>query len=130
MRLHSPQFQQSAGATPSQVSLGTQMFSQRDQRGVLLTVETEVTVGSYGVQMKGVLPWLVHWARRAGTKDFYPALAAPVSPVQNTFFLTIHYKVNLCVPTAQQPGLPVVQGHLSIIILEIIATYCLCLRYT
>jgi hypothetical protein len=35
--------------------------------------------------MKGLLPWLVRWARRAGTRDFYPALAALVSPVQNIF---------------------------------------------
>jgi hypothetical protein len=28
---------------------------------------------TYGVKMKVVLPWLVHWARRAGTKDFYSA---------------------------------------------------------
>jgi hypothetical protein len=27
-------------------------------------------MGTYGVKMKVVLPWLVHWARRAGTKDF------------------------------------------------------------
>jgi hypothetical protein len=33
--------------------------------------------------MKGVLPWLVRLARRAGTRDFCLALAAIVSPVQN-----------------------------------------------
>jgi hypothetical protein len=34
--------------------------------------------------MKEVLPWLPHWALRAGTRDFCPALAgALVSPVQN-----------------------------------------------
>ncbi len=31
---------------------------------------------------EGVLPWLVRWALRASTRDFYPALAALVSPVQ------------------------------------------------
>jgi hypothetical protein len=35
--------------------------------------------------MKGVLPWLVPWARRAGKMDFCPVLAAPVGPVQNIF---------------------------------------------
>ncbi len=35
--------------------------------------------------MKGVLPWFVRWARRAGTRDSNPALAALVSPVQNIF---------------------------------------------
>jgi hypothetical protein len=41
--------------------------------------------------MEGILPWLVRWARRAGTKDFYPALAAMVSPVKNIFFLTVDH---------------------------------------
>jgi hypothetical protein len=36
--------------------------------------------------MKGILPWLVHWACRAGTKEFAPALAALLDPVQNIFF--------------------------------------------
>ncbi len=35
--------------------------------------------------MQGVLPWWVRWARRAGKRDFYPALAVQVSPVQNIF---------------------------------------------
>jgi hypothetical protein len=42
-------------------------------------------MGTQRVQMKGVLPWLVCWACRAGTKDFYPTLAALVSPAQNLF---------------------------------------------
>ncbi len=41
--------------------------------------------------MKGVLLWLVRWARRAGTRDFWPALAALVGIVQTIFFLTAHY---------------------------------------
>jgi hypothetical protein len=36
--------------------------------------------------MKGVLPWLVRWARHAGTRDFYPGLAALVSPITKYFF--------------------------------------------
>jgi hypothetical protein len=36
-------------------------------------------MGTQRVQMKEVLPWLVLWSRRAGTRDFYPALAAQVS---------------------------------------------------
>ncbi len=35
--------------------------------------------------MKGVLPSLVRWARCTGKRDFCPALAAPVGPVQNIF---------------------------------------------
>jgi hypothetical protein len=40
-------------------------------------VETE-QMGTHGVHLKGVLPWLVPWARRAGTRYFYPVLAALV----------------------------------------------------
>jgi hypothetical protein len=51
--------------------------------------------------MKGVLPWLVRRACRAGTRDFFPALTALVGPVQNTFFRqrTLFYFI---VPVAQQ----------------------------
>jgi hypothetical protein len=49
-------------------------------------------------QMIGVLPWLVRWTRRAGTRDFYPALAALVSVVQNIIFLTIHTLFHLISP--------------------------------
>ncbi len=48
------------------------------------------------------------WARRAGTRDFYPALAALVSPLQNIFL-----PFNLCVPIAQELGQTVVQARLS-----------------
>jgi hypothetical protein len=44
-------------------------------------------MGTQGEHLKGVLPWLVRWARRAGTRVFSPALAALVGPVQNIFFL-------------------------------------------
>ncbi len=43
-------------------------------------------MGTHGVQMKGVIPWLIRLARRADKKYFYPDLAALVSPVQNIFF--------------------------------------------
>jgi hypothetical protein len=46
--------------------------------------------------MKGVLPWLVRWARRASIIDFCPDLPALVGPVQNIFFLTIHYFTSSC----------------------------------
>ncbi len=57
--------------------------------------------------MKGVLPWFVRWARRVGTKDFYPALGALVSPVEN-FFSSSH------VPIAKKIGQTVVLGRLSL----------------
>ncbi len=41
--------------------------------------------GTQRVQMKGVLPWLFRWACAAGTRDFCPALAALIGPVQNIF---------------------------------------------
>jgi hypothetical protein len=39
--------------------------------------------------MKGVFPWLVRWAHRAGIRiiDFCPALAALFSPVEIIIFL-------------------------------------------
>ncbi len=39
--------------------------------------------------MKGVLPWLVHWARRFSTGDLCPALAALVS---------LYYKIFVSLP--------------------------------
>jgi len=49
----------------------------------LLIVETEAN--------GNIWSWLIIWARRAGTRDLYPALAAQASPVQNTLFRTVHY---------------------------------------
>ncbi len=63
--------------------------------------------------MKKVLPGLVHWALRAGTRDFCPALSALDGPVQNRFFQAIHY-LNSFVPFAQQAGQAVVPGRLSL----------------
>jgi hypothetical protein len=53
--------------------------------------------------MKGILTWSVRWTRRAGTIDFFLALAALVSPVQNIIFLTAHFSL-YSVPIAQQHG--------------------------
>jgi hypothetical protein len=53
----------------------------------LLSVENEAN-GTQGVHMKGVLPWLVHWARCAATRDFCPALDAQSGPVQNIYFFS------------------------------------------
>jgi hypothetical protein len=47
-------------------------------------------MGTHRVQMKRVLPWLLCWACRAGTRNFFPALAALVSPVQSIFYLAVH----------------------------------------
>jgi hypothetical protein len=42
------------------------------------------------IYMKGVLPWLVRWACRFSIRNFCPALAALVGPVQNMLFLSPH----------------------------------------
>ncbi len=68
-------------------------------------------MGTYRVQMKRDLPWLVRLARRAGTRDLF-AFTALVSPAQNIFFLTAHF-ITLWVPIAQQTVQAVVQGRLS-----------------
>jgi hypothetical protein len=48
-------------------------------------------MGNLGVHMKGVLLWLIRWTRRAGTRDFCPALESLVSLGQNTIFLPAHF---------------------------------------
>jgi hypothetical protein len=52
-------------------------------------------MGTHGVHRKGVLPWLLRWACRAGIRNFCPALAALVSLVQNVFFLTAPHIISL-----------------------------------
>jgi hypothetical protein len=71
-------------------------------------------MGTQSVQKKGVLPWLVRCACRAGTRDFFSALAALVSPVQNIIFL-IKYTAyfNSFVHIAQQLWQGAVLGRLS-----------------
>ncbi len=65
--------------------------------------------------MIGVLPWLVPWARRVVSRDFYPALAALVSPASpKHFFLLTKYFFTFCIPITQQPGQGVVPVRLSL----------------
>ncbi len=52
----------------------------------MLTVETDVNLGTQRGQMIGILPLLARWTRRVGTIDFCPALASLVSPVDGEFF--------------------------------------------
>jgi hypothetical protein len=63
--------------------------------------------------MKGVLSWLVRWACRAGTRDFYSALAALVGPVQNILSLAVNF-FNSSVPIALQARQSAVLGRLSL----------------
>jgi hypothetical protein len=71
----------------------------------LLTVETEAN-GDLWSTYERAYPWLVRWARRAGTIDFCPALAALVSTVYVKYCFShrtlFHFTV--LVPIAQQPG--------------------------
>jgi len=64
--------------------------------------------------MKRVLPRLVLWACRAGTRDFCSALAALVGPVQNIFSLAVYYFNIPLSLIAQQAGKVAVLGRLSL----------------
>jgi hypothetical protein len=79
----------------------------------LLTVKTEW--GTQRGQMKGALSWFVPWACRAGTRDFCSAWTALGGPVQNIFFLTVHYS-NSFVPNALQVLQAAVLGRLSLLV--------------
>jgi hypothetical protein len=80
--------------------------SERLERGGPCSVETEVNGDTKSTKMKGVLSWLSCWACRAGTRDFCPALAALVGPVQTIFYSPV--------PIPQQAGQAVVEGRLSL----------------
>jgi hypothetical protein len=71
---------------------------ERLERGDLFKLLKLWKMGTLGVPMKGVLPWLFCWARRDSPRDFCPALAALVSPL----------------PIAQLPGQVGVLGRLSL----------------
>jgi hypothetical protein len=74
----------------------------------LLTVETEANRDSErNPSLVGSL------SCRVGTRDFCPALATIVCPVQNMFFISIHYFTSF-VPIAQQAGQTVMPGRLSL----------------
>ncbi len=75
----------------------------------LLTVEIEV----YG-DSKSTNERLVRWDCHTGTRDCcFLCLGCSTVPVQNIFFLTVHY-FNSFFPIAQQAGQAVVLGHLSL----------------
>jgi hypothetical protein len=79
----------------------------------LLSVETEMNGRSKSTNEKG-LSWLFRWTRRTGTRDFYPALSALVSPVHNIFSSRTLFQFTVCVSIAQQSGQEVVHGRLSL----------------
>jgi hypothetical protein len=61
--------------------------------------------------MKGVLPWLVHWACRAGTRDFCSVFSS--RPRTKYFFLAVRY-FHYFFPIAQQAGQAAMLGRLSL----------------
>jgi hypothetical protein len=61
-------------------------------------------------RMKGVFSWLVPLACCAGKKDFCPALAALVGPVQNIFSSPYTISMHL----SPSPSRPVVLGRLAL----------------
>ncbi len=67
-------------------------------------------IGIRGVLMKGVLPLLVRWARRASTRDFFPCLAALVGSVQNTFSSSYITSLHLSPSLSKQAWQAVVPG--------------------
>jgi hypothetical protein len=73
--------------------------------------------------MKGVLPKLVCWVCRAGTRDFCPALTDLVSPVQNIFYSPHTTLVHCICPqrsaslTGSRAGSPVSQ-YVSLVLPE------------
>ncbi len=80
----------------------------------LLTGETKA-IGDLWSTNERVLPWLVRWARRAATRDFYSALAVLASPEQNIFFLAAHFFHFMCPHRpATWGGQLVVPGRLSL----------------
>ncbi len=79
----------------------------------LLTVETEVNGSSKRTNEKGFfLGWFVGLVVPV-QEIFGSALAALVGPVQNIFFLILHY-FNSFVPIGQQAGQAAVLGRLSL----------------
>jgi hypothetical protein len=75
-------------------------------------------MGTQRVQMKGVLTWLVRWTVcHAGTRAFCSVSAALVGPVQNIFFLAIHY-FNSFVSIAQYTGQEAMLGSTLLVCVQ------------
>ncbi len=85
------------------------LLTQRDQIGVAMA-NPMLTVGTLRVPRKGVLPWLVCWARHASTIELCPDLAPRVTsqPSKKYYF---HYRTLF---TLLVPGQAVVLGRLSL----------------
>jgi hypothetical protein len=93
-------------------NLSDNVWTRETREGWPLLSATEMNVDSKSAN-EGVLPWLCWRACRAGKRDFCSALAVLVGPVQNIFFLAVHY-FNSFVHIALQVGQAVVLGRLSL----------------
>jgi hypothetical protein len=73
-------------------------------------------MGTQGVQLKWVLPWLVCWAHCAGTKENFVQSWLRLSQHITQYFiphLTVRYFSSF-VPIGQQAGQATVPGRLSL----------------
>jgi hypothetical protein len=103
-----------------------QEFHQPGRQGWhLLTIETELngedtkSTNERGTSLVG-----------SGTRDFCSALSALVGPLQNIFFLTVHY-FNAFVPIAKQAWQAAVLGRLSLLLwFGVLTAICLLLTNT
>jgi hypothetical protein len=101
---------QMLGDLPAQPPITFDLAKETREGWPLLTVETDMHGDSKITNERG--PSLAFF-RRAGTIDFFHALAALVSPVENIIFLDAHF-FTLLVSIAHQTGQAGVLGHLSL----------------
>jgi hypothetical protein len=85
---------------------------ERPERGGPCRLLKLRPMGTLGVHVKEALPWLVHWALQAITKDICLGCSSQPS-TKYIIFRTAHF-FTLLVPNAQQAGQSVVLGRLSL----------------
>jgi hypothetical protein len=85
--------------------------TENSEPGMSLTFVYSVPENSLKKYMKGVLLWLVRWARLAGTRDFCPTLADLVGQVQNILFSLYANSLHFSPWTSRYPNLCSVYIH-------------------
>ncbi len=86
---------------------------ERRERWALLTVETEANGDSKRTNERCPLGWFVGFVVPVQEIFVMPWLHDVVGPVQNIFFLTVHY-FSALVPAAKQAGQAAVLARLSL----------------
>jgi hypothetical protein len=71
-------------------------------------------MGTQEVHWKGVCPWLVRWARHAGTRDFCPALSALDRPSPKMFSLSHLICPHRLASWAGSPAAPPVSKYICV----------------